>query len=223
MRKLLSIVFVIAMISCVEGQKQKKETNIPSTCFREASDAWHFFREAANNKDTISLKKILSDKYPLDSLSFLKYKNPTLEVVMKEELGDYYIDFDYEPGIRKIFVLLKDGNKRVDIRILEMRTFEDCYQVYKFYQFGDTNKMIKYVTKIQTTPKKKEYARVTTIADGYDVQVVNLWSSTDGSTRKVVGNCTNNERVEVLSYSDPYVYVRKSNGVEGYFMREFLK
>jgi len=95
--------------------------------------------------------------------------------------------------------------------------------VYKFYKFGDTKKMIKYITKIQTTPKKKQYARVTTVADGYDVQVVNLWSSTDGDTRRMVGTCSNNERVEVLSYSDPYVYVRKSNGVKGYFMREFLK
>lgn len=222
MKKLLSIVFTIVMLSCTVGQKPK-EINIPSTCFSESSDAWRYFRDAANNKDTINLKKILSDKYPFDSLSFTKYENPILEVLMQEELGEYYINFEYEKGVSRTFVLVKDGTKRVDVRILEMRAFENCYQVYKFYKFGDTKKMIKYITKIQTTPKKKQYARVTTVADGYDVQVVNLWSSTDGDTRRMVGTCSNNERVEVLSYSDPYVYVRKSNGVKGYFMREFLK
>lgn len=70
---------------------------------------------------------------------------------------------------------------------------------------------------------RKEYARVTTIADGYDLKHVNLWSSTDGSSRRVVGSCSNNERVEVINKSYPYVLVRKSNGVEGYFMEEFLK
>lgn len=70
---------------------------------------------------------------------------------------------------------------------------------------------------------RKEYARVTTIADGYDVGRVNLWSSTNGNSRRVVGYCSNNERVQVIDRLYPYVYVRKNNGVEGYFMAEFLK
>jgi hypothetical protein len=76
--------------------------------------------------------------------------------------------------------------------------------------------------KKKKEPKKKQYAVITSIADGYDVGKVNLWSSTL-ETRAQVGSCANNEKVEVLEYSNGYVKVKKSNGLEGWCMTGFLK
>lgn len=73
-----------------------------------------------------------------------------------------------------------------------------------------------------TERSKKEYAVITTIADGYDVRKVNLWSTT-GTDRKIVDYCINNEKVEIDHRSNGYVYVTKSNGISGYCLEGFLK
>lgn len=64
---------------------------------------------------------------------------------------------------------------------------------------------------------------ITTIADGYDVHRVNLWSSTDGN-RTMTGFLTMGEKVNILGDDDPYFYVESANGDgrEGYCMKGFV-
>ncbi len=69
---------------------------------------------------------------------------------------------------------------------------------------------------------KEKYATITTIADGYDVQKVNLWDSTD-ENRKIVGYCINNEKVKVGHRYKGYAYIIKKDGTAGYCLEEFLK
>ena len=64
---------------------------------------------------------------------------------------------------------------------------------------------------------------ITTIADGYDVKVVNLWSSTD-SKRKRTGSMRNGEEVIILKEEAPYYLIQSANGDgrKGYGMKEFV-
>lgn len=76
---------------------------------------------------------------------------------------------------------------------------------------------------IQDKPIGK--GKINTFADGQDVQRVNLWSSTNGSTRKINCFLTNNEPVTILKDSEPYYLVESINnkGCKGYCMKGFIK
>lgn len=65
---------------------------------------------------------------------------------------------------------------------------------------------------------------ITTIADGFDVKVVNLWSST-GSDRKQTGSMKNGEEVIILKDDEPYFLIESANGDgrKGFCMKEFVK
>lgn len=65
--------------------------------------------------------------------------------------------------------------------------------------------------------------KITTMADGVDVQRVNLWSTT-GSDRVTTSHLTNGEKVIVLKDEDPYYRVETANGDgrKGYCMKEFV-
>lgn len=64
---------------------------------------------------------------------------------------------------------------------------------------------------------------ITTIADGYDVKEVNLWSSTT-SDRKRTGSMRNGEEVIILKEDVPYYLIEsaKGDGRKGYCMKEFV-
>lgn len=63
---------------------------------------------------------------------------------------------------------------------------------------------------------------ITTFVDGYDVNVVNLWSS-DQSTRTIVAKMNNGDVVKILEDKEPYYFLElvKSN-VKGYCMKGFV-
>lgn len=65
--------------------------------------------------------------------------------------------------------------------------------------------------------------KITSIADGFDVKIVNLWSTT-GEDRKNTGSVTNGEKVNILADEDPYYLIETSNGDgrKGYCMKEFV-
>ena len=66
--------------------------------------------------------------------------------------------------------------------------------------------------------------KITTIADGYDVGKVNLWSSTNASTRRIVKSLRNGDKVIVWKYAEPYYQVESASkdGIKGYFMKGFV-
>lgn len=65
-------------------------------------------------------------------------------------------------------------------------------------------------------------AKITSIADGYDIERVNLWSSTS-ENRVIIDHCLNNEDIIILEYSLPYVKIKKKNGSMGWVMDGFIK
>ena len=67
------------------------------------------------------------------------------------------------------------------------------------------------------------FGKITTIADGFDVKRVNLWSSTNAK-RKVQAFMTNGEKIKVLEDSDPYYLVESVNGDgrKGFCMKGFV-
>lgn len=64
---------------------------------------------------------------------------------------------------------------------------------------------------------------VTTIADGYDVKRVNLFSCTSCDNRQIIDHCTNGEQAKLISTSGEYVKLRKSNGSEGWCLKGWIK
>ena len=83
-------------------------------------------------------------------------------------------------------------------------------------------------TTEQTTPEPEPEpiatGRITTIADGIDVGKVNLWSSTDGSTRRIVKSLRNGDKVVVWKDANPYFQVESASrdGIKGYCMKGFV-
>lgn len=82
-------------------------------------------------------------------------------------------------------------------------------------------------TSTEITPASKpapldKKAKITSIADGYDVERVNLWSSTS-ENRVIIDHCVNNEDIIILEYSLPYVKIKKKNGSVGWVMDGFIK
>ena len=90
----------------------------------------------------------------------------------------------------------------------------------------ETEQVIPKTEPAKTTPKPVPIAtgKITTIADGIDVQKVNLWSSTDGSTRRVVKSLRNGDRVVVWKDAEPYYQVESASkdGIKGYCMKGFV-
>ncbi len=67
------------------------------------------------------------------------------------------------------------------------------------------------------------FGKITTIADGFDVKKVKLWSSTS-TNRRVQAFMTNGEKIKILEDSDPYYLVESVNGDgrKGYCMKGFV-
>ena len=83
-----------------------------------------------------------------------------------------------------------------------------------------TNKS-KEINNVEIQPIA--FGKITTIADGFDVKRVKLWSST-GTNRKVLAIMTNGEKIKVLLDSDPYYLIEAMNGDgrKGYCMKGFV-
>lgn len=105
-------------------------------------------------------------------------------------------------------------------------------QVQKgFYEYDSSLIYIQEIDKeSDLTGSKKEsnqtkyrQGTITTIADGYDVQRVNLWSTT-GSGRSIVGYFVNGDKVMIVKDEDPYYKVRSisNDNLEGYCMKGFV-
>ena len=75
----------------------------------------------------------------------------------------------------------------------------------------------------ETITKSIGKGKITTIADGYDVKRVNLWSSIS-SERKIVAYMTKGEKVIILKDADPYYLVESANmdGRKGYCMKDLV-
>jgi hypothetical protein len=71
--------------------------------------------------------------------------------------------------------------------------------------------------------KKLITGRITTIADGYDVKRVNLFTSTSPD-RTITCFLKNGEKVKVLLDADLYYFVEQANaqGCRGYCMKGFV-
>lgn len=66
--------------------------------------------------------------------------------------------------------------------------------------------------------------KINTFADGSDVGRVNLWSSTNGRTRKEVCSLKNGEPVNILEEGETYILVEAviKKSCRGYCMKEFV-
>lgn len=76
----------------------------------------------------------------------------------------------------------------------------------------------------QPEPEPMATGKITTIVDGMDVGTVKLWSSTDGSTRRVLKSFRNGNLVIVWKDADPYYQIESASrdGVKGYCMKGFV-
>lgn len=85
----------------------------------------------------------------------------------------------------------------------------------------DNTKESKEINNVGMQPIA--FGKITTIADGFDVKKVKLWSSTS-TNRKVLAFMTNGEKIKVLQDSDPYYLVESVNGAgrKGYCMKGFV-
>jgi hypothetical protein len=63
---------------------------------------------------------------------------------------------------------------------------------------------------------------ITSIADGVDVKIVNLWSSTE-EDRTIVAQMVKGDNVNILEDADPYYYLElEKNKVKGYCMKGYV-
>jgi hypothetical protein len=65
--------------------------------------------------------------------------------------------------------------------------------------------------------------RINTVADGFDVREVNLWTSTS-SSRSIECAVIKGQKVRITEDADPYYYVEAigRSDCEGYCMKEFV-
>lgn len=64
---------------------------------------------------------------------------------------------------------------------------------------------------------------INTVVDGFDVEKVNLWSST-GHERKIVTSLYNKTKVKILNETSDYYLVQdEKSGISGYCMKEFIE
>ena len=88
-------------------------------------------------------------------------------------------------------------------------------------RIADNTKESKEVNNVGMQPIA--FGKITTIADGFDVKKVKLWSSTS-TNRKVLSFMSNGEKIKVLQDNDPYYLVESINGAvrKGYCMKGFV-
>lgn len=86
----------------------------------------------------------------------------------------------------------------------------------------------KPVDTVPSTGKEEKEKKpitgiIITIADGYDVKRVNLFTSTSPD-RTITCFLTNGEKVKILLDADPYYFVERANGkgCRGYCMKGFV-
>lgn len=234
MRKLLFILSSICLfVACVDNNRTKSVNTLP-LCAPSSMRAFSEIEDAIIDKDISVIRSLEAAKIEYFD-TIVSFGNPSLVIIPKQKDGAFG---EFDKGDTHLYYLfIKDGDVLKGTRVLQLKDVSGCWKIWNFTNFPidnelkniynnlskENSKILEQKKVSADNNKKKEYARVTTIADGYDLKQVNLWSSTDGNTRKIVGTCKNDERVEVLYRSDPYVLVRKNNGIEGYFMEGFLK
>lgn len=78
------------------------------------------------------------------------------------------------------------------------------------------------LNKIEEIEKPIGSGTITTIADGFDVKIVNLWSSS-GNDRKIIAKMSKGDKVNIIEDDDPYYYIElvKSN-TKGYCMKGYV-
>lgn len=217
MKKIVVLIFLSALISCNAGSKKN---TVQPNCYNTASETFDAISKAVENKNLTALQGILaySPNEYLDTLVSLD--NPSIKLIPKQQDGAYG-EFDRN-GINIYYLFILSNNKIADYKVLQLKNVNHCWKIWNFSNFSaDISELENIYNSLSNNTK--EYATVTSIADGMDIKQVNLWSSTDGNTRKVVGYCVNNEKVEVMEHFDPYVKVKKTDGTEGWFMEGFLK
>lgn len=227
MKKILFLILIVFLIICnISCNNKSKNTEITPLCISSSAQAFATIQQAMITKDISIIRSIEAAKIDyFDTIMSFKY--PLFDVIPKQKDGAFG---EFDKGDTYLFYLfIKDDNILKGARVLQLKNVSGCWKIWNFTNFKIDNELKNIYNDIEKTKapteenKKKEYAYVTSIADGIDLKEVNLWSSTDGNTRKIVGTCINNERVEVLYRSDPYVLVRKNNGIEGFFIEGFLK
>jgi len=101
--------------------------------------------------------------------------------------------------------------------------------IYAMSKEDVTQNIVKEIPK-DTPKKERSFGTVNTIVDGFDVERVNLWSTTDDD-RKTIGKCINGEFVEILDTfnldsteegAKYYIKIKTSNGAEGWFLNGFV-
>ena len=211
-------VFSISFFSC---SNKKRES-----CYTTSEQAFNAMKEAIYLKDFQALKNLtaITEWKYIDYDSILnQYHIPSIDLIPETSDGAY--------GIKKLnntelfYTSFNEDGILKEIKVIEFQNHNGCYKIVNIADVkkeDSTPKEKKEVKEVKEVKKAKQYAKITTIADGYDVKRVNLWSSST-SNRTQVGFCTNNEKVEILEYSGEYVKIRKTDGIEGWCMSEFLK
>jgi hypothetical protein len=208
------LLVLTTLFSCINNNTQEK-------CYRTSEQAFNAIKNAIYLKDVETLKKATYTpdfKINYDSILSL-YQSLSIELIPETPDGAYGIKKG--PFSELYHVSFNEGNIRKEVKVLEIANRDSCYKIINIADVKTENLNSK-ITKTKEEKKKKQYSKITTIADGYDVGRVNLWSSPT-SNRRQVAFCINNEKVEVLEYSGEYVKVKKSNGAEGWCMTGFLK
>ncbi len=66
--------------------------------------------------------------------------------------------------------------------------------------------------------------KITTIADGFDVKIVNVWSSTNPASRVINGTLKSDEKILIVKEEDPYYFIQTEDGkLRGYLMKGFVR
>ncbi len=214
MRKVLLLVVPFLFVVCTNPNK--------NICCDSSETAFNAFKEAVSSKDVETLKKLtaITERGWIDYDEILKeYSNPTIDFLPKEPDGAYGII--YFGSSEGYYASFKDDGVEKEKKVIEFQKKGNCFQVINLAGVRETESL-KPEAELENKPEPKRYGRITSIADGYDVKRVNLWSST-GSDRRVVAFCVNNEKVEVKHRSSGYVFVVKSDGTGGYCLEGFLK
>lgn len=121
--------------------------------------------------------------------------------------------------------------------VTELELFENYFSKVRDYMESSTDSLVIIKSKeildnqnelLSLYYKKVDIANIrkgtiTTIADGYDVGKVNVWSSTDGSSRTIRGYFIKGDKVDVIESDGPYYLVySKSKNLKGFLMKGFV-
>lgn len=168
----------------------------------------------------------LTDKFLPDYLVFSGGERVSKEGIVIVQDKDTAVSFwstPYEHENRKEFTI-RVGEK-VDI----IREIDDQYRLSTGEgKAGWISKQNIKITQTFKATKAEPYqtfktVTITTITEGYDVEKVNLYNCPSCDGRRVVATCINGEEVKLISKTDEYVKVKKSNGKEGWCMEGWVK